>query len=145
MSWPSDGWPPAAGELQTGQADGGSVARGRTVRRWFGAIPHKLPDIAHPTDGHPVPGVADIHVPHDIGRRQRLARAPLMGNREIVFCDRAMKLRRKSGLGLGSTCGQSDTGQRDAARQECCGNDPLRGVAGVRGEFPLLVRQFASR
>jgi hypothetical protein len=84
--------------------------------RWSSAVPNKLPDIAHPTDGHPVPGVADVRVPMDIGRRQRLARAPLMGSREIVFWDRAMKPRRDSGLGLGGVCGQAQTGQRDAAR-----------------------------
>jgi hypothetical protein len=122
MSWPSDGWPPAASELQTGQADGGSVARGRTVRRWISAIPNKLAGITHPADGDPVPGVADIRVPMDIGRRQGLSWTPLVGFREIV-----------SGLCLGGICGQSDTGKRDAARQQCCENKPLRGVADIHG------------
>ena len=93
------------------------------MRRWIIAIPNKLADITHPADGDPVPGVADIRVPNDIGRRQGLSWAPLMWNREIV-----------SGLGLSSIGGQSDTGQRDAARQQCCGNNPLRVLADLHGQ-----------
>lgn len=63
------------------------------MRRWIVTVPDKLPNIAHSPDGHPEPGVADIHIPNDIGLRQGLPRAPLMGLREIV-----------SGLGLGNTC-----------------------------------------
>ena len=84
------------------------------MRRWSIAIPHKLTDIAHPTDGHPEPGVADIGVPMDIRLRQGLPGAPLMGNGEIIG---ALRRRRESGLGLRVTCGQSDSGQREAARQ----------------------------
>jgi hypothetical protein len=112
-----------AGELQTWQADGGAVAGGRTMRRWISSIPNKLADVTHPADRDPVPGVADTHVPNDIGRRQGLPRAPLMGLREVV-----------SGLGLSGICGQADTGQHDAARQQCCGSNPLQGVAGFHGQ-----------
>jgi len=122
--------PPAADASQTRQANRGSVARGRTMRRWSIAIPNKLACIAHPPDGHPEPGVADIGVPVHIGLRQRLPRTPLMGNREIV---RALKRRGESRLGLGDTCGSSDPGQRDAARQHCNGKDPLWDVADVHG------------
>ena len=67
------------------------------MRRWTIAIPNKLAGIAHTADRHPEPGVADIRVPMDIARRQRLPWAPVMGNREIV-----------SGLGLGGAGGQAD-------------------------------------
>jgi hypothetical protein len=38
---------------------------------------------------------------------------------------------------LGGTCGQPESGHREAARQQCPGNDPLQGVGGVHLVFPF--------
>ncbi|ODR14322.1 hypothetical protein AWC26_10900 [Mycobacterium shimoidei] len=51
-----------------------------------------------------------------------------------AFEERAMILRRNTGLGLGATRGQCQPRYRDAGQQRT-GCDPCQGVAGVHGWF----------
>ncbi|MDT5051126.1 MAG: hypothetical protein QOG75_7051, partial [Mycobacterium sp.] len=92
--------------LEPGQADGGTVAGRRAVRRRSRSVPDKLADIAHPADGDPEPGVADIRVPMDIVHWQGLSRAPLVRFGEVIGGEWTMDLRRNTGLGLGRSFGQ---------------------------------------
>lgn len=62
--------------LQPRQAEAGDAAK---VRRWIIALVDKVTTVGLEATVDPVPGVADVHVPNDVGLRQRLPWAPLIG------------------------------------------------------------------